>query len=112
MKFIQLNDHVVEQHSSEILRSLTNGTHYVGEIQTPYVNLVSVFGLPNKKGIDNSKTDAEWLVMTPFGIATIYNYKDGKNYRGEEGMEVEEITEWHIGGHSKNVVESIERALR
>jgi len=44
-------------------------------------------------------------------LATIYNYKDGKNYLGKEGLEVEEITNWHIGGHNEAVVGWIKKAL-
>ena len=36
-------------------------------------------------------------------IATIYNWKDGKNYCGEDGKDVEEITHWHVGGSKMQV---------
>ena len=34
---------------------------------------------------------------------TIYNYKDGINYRGLLGIPVEQITHWHVGGHGFDV---------
>ena len=77
-----------------------NGTSLQGYVDVSYEELVRIFGKPNAKG-DCYKIDAEWEIQTPFGVATIYNYKDGKNYMGDEGVEVEEITEWHIGGHNK-----------
>jgi len=77
-----------------------NGTSLQGYIDVSYKELVRIFGKPNAKG-DCYKIDAEWGIQTSFGVATIYNYKNGKNYMGDEGMEVEEITEWHIGGHNK-----------
>jgi hypothetical protein len=85
-----------------------NGTHLQGEIECDYAALVAVFGEPNGRG-DQYKVDAEWvLTFHTFGmtedVATIYNYKTGKNYLGDEGLPVSEITDWHIGGKEPRVV--------
>ena len=85
-------------------------THLVGEINVSYDELVKTFGLPNEEG-DDYKTDAEWSIFTPDGVATIYNYKDGKNYLGKEGLNVKDIRDWHIGGQSKSVISWIEKVL-
>lgn len=77
----------------------------VGRVITTYKDIISTFGEPLEG--DNDKTDAEWELLFEDGTdATIYNYKDGKNYLGDEGQEVEEITDWHIGGSS---IESLNR---
>lgn len=73
------------------------GTSFRGYVQATYQDLVATFGLPSMNG-DGDKIDAEWIIDTPHGIATIYNYKDGKTYLGESGVAVEQIYEWHIGG--------------
>jgi len=74
-----------------------------GYINISYAKLVEALGEPGES--DGYKTDAEWSVEFVGGdIASIYNYKDGRNYLGEEGLAVEDITEWHIGGTSKDVV--------
>jgi len=88
-----------------------NGTSLIETIEASYQKLVDTFGKPNVDDFDNYKSDAEWLIFTPNGVATIYNYKDGKNYLGKEGLEVEEITNWHIGGHNEAVVGWIKKAL-
>ena len=82
------------------------GTSLQGEINISYQDLVSVFGEPNTKN-DGYKTDAEWIGTIDGEVFTIYNYKSGKNYLGKDGLEVEEITEWHIGGKQKEVVKKI-----
>lgn len=89
-----------------------DGTHLQGYVNVSYNQLINVFGEPN--GIhDKYKIDAEWVVEFPAGIiATIYNYKDGKNYLGEEGSEVEDINEWHIGGHEYIAILFIKERLR
>jgi hypothetical protein len=79
-------------------------THLHGQLNTSYDSLVRLFGSPNAKG-DKHKVDAEWvLTFTLFEqfhkVATIYNYKDGKNYLGAEGLPVEEIRDWHIGART------------
>lgn len=73
-----------------------------GEIECSYTDLIAVFGAPNGRP-DGYKSDAEWvLTFTIFGtykkVATIYNWKTGKNYLGEKGLPVEKIKDWHIGG--------------
>jgi hypothetical protein len=76
-----------------------NMTSLQGYIQTSYADLVGCFGEPTCDG-DGYKVDAEWIVTFADGVvATIYNYKTGRNYCGEEGQDVEDITQWHIGGH-------------
>jgi hypothetical protein len=85
----------------------TNGSSLKGEIDIAYSHLVEVLGPPNDEG-DGYKVDAEWVLEFPDGlIATIYNYKTGRNYLGEEGLPVEQIRDWHIGGHDPRVVERV-----
>ena len=79
----------------------TSGTCLQGYIEADHKLLVKLFGKSHNH--DDYKSDAEWYLDTPYGIATIYNYKDGKNYLGDEGDAIEDITEWHIGGTNKNV---------
>ena len=33
-------------------------------------------------------------------VATIYNWKNGKNYLGAQGLKTEDILIWNIGGES------------
>lgn len=81
--------------------------HLLGGVNTTYQNIVDKLGEPNQEG-DDYKTDAEWLVMTEKGHATIYNYKTGINYNGEEnGIPTEDITDWHIGGDNPEVVDIV-----
>jgi len=75
-----------------------NGTCYAGTVNSSYTNIVNKLGSPTDS-FDDYKSDAEWYVEFEGGIvATIYNWKNGKNYCGEDGLEIHEITEWHIGG--------------
>lgn len=77
-----------------------NETSYQDEINASYEEIVKVFGKPN--GIaDGYKTDVEWIGEFYGKVFTIYNWKDGKNYNGDTGLEIEEITEWHIGSLRK-----------
>lgn len=87
--------------------SNANGTCLQGYVDVSYARLVKVFGKPNCKG-DEYKTDAEWCVKFEDGtIATIYNYKDGKNYNGPSGTPTKNIRDWHVGGESKRSVELV-----
>lgn len=59
---------------------------------------------------DGYKTDAEWWIQFEDGtFATIYNYKDGVNYNGTSGLSIGQITEWHIGGGSKDAVDRVHK---
>jgi hypothetical protein len=78
------------------------GTSLSAYIFCTYAALVSLLGEPNSDS-DGHKIDAEWILDINGKIVTIYNYKDGKNYNGEDGLDVEDITQWHIG--SKEDVE-------
>ena len=86
-------------------RSMINGTSLSGYLNVSYQTLVELFGEPNAK-VDGYKTDAEWHVKVKEegdapAFATIYNYKDGKNYLGANGLNVEDIKDWHVGSKSK-----------
>lgn len=97
---------VVTNHVS----ALAVGTCGQGEINCTYWQLLAAFGEPDEG--DGYKTQAEWTVLTPAGVATIYDWKQGKCYHSEDdGIPVEQITEWSIGGQNKGVVEWINKAL-
>ncbi len=71
-----------------------------GELDISYAKLVELLGEPNA-GTDGYKTDAEWSIEFDGVPFSIYNYKDGKNYLGSDGLDVEDIRDWHIGGSNK-----------
>lgn len=86
-----------------------SGTSFVGYVNTTYSKLFEKFGEPFDDGY---KTDAEWEIEFSDGkVATIYNWKNGKNYNGSEGLDLDDITEWHIGGFDNSVVERIQKIL-
>ena len=78
------------------------GTCFRGYIETTYDELVARFGEPYIAPHDDHKVDVEWIIDTPHGVATIYNYKNGKKYMGQNGIDIQQIREWHCG--SKNLV--------
>ena len=86
------------------------GTCLQGEIDIKYSTLVKLFGEHTEA--DGYKVDAEWIIEGEDGtIATIYNYKSGKNYNGKSGIATTKITDWHIGGHNKKAVELVNSIL-
>jgi hypothetical protein len=89
----------------------TCGTCLQGYITVSYSTLKRIFGKPTVG--DGHKTDAEWEIEFADGtVATIYNYKDGKNYCGSEGTAKTKITEWHIGGKAQKAVELVTELIR
>jgi len=81
-----------------------------GYITADYAVLKKVFGKPGVG--DGYKTDAEWELKFSDGVyATIYNYKDGKNYNGASGTPKTQITDWHVGGMSSRAVRNVEQML-
>ena len=87
-------------------------THLVGAIDCSYKQLVTLLGLPNRRG-DDYKTDAEWEIEINGKVVTIYNYKDGKNYNGKNGIATSKLRDWHIGGNKDLTleIEILEKAL-
>jgi hypothetical protein len=90
------------------------GTSYKGTISANYIDLEDTFGEPLEG--DDYKTDAEWVVSFTVGdatvVATIYNWKNGKNYCGDDGDDVLDIREWNVGGHDPMCVTLVEQAIR
>ena len=76
-----------------------SGTSFMGDLFASYDDIVKQLG-PPMQSFDGYKTDAEWYIEFDNGIvATVYNWKNGKNYCGNAGIPVEFIKEWHIGGN-------------
>ena len=90
------------------------GTFLQGYIKATYEQLVKTFGEPHDPDGDNYKTDVEWAFEFADGtIATLYNWKNGKNYLGEaEGLELNDIYEWNVGGNSDKAVSKLLEKLR
>ena len=87
----------------------TWGTSGKGSFICNYITLVRVLGEP-LKGSDDFKTQVEWEIEYKDGtITTIYDWKQGKCYLGEEeGIEPNEVICWNIGGnHGTNSVEHL-----
>lgn len=90
---------------------LWHPSSFQGEINCSYDTLVKVFGKQNVNN-DGYKTDAEWELLFDDGThATIYNWKNGTNYLGEDGDIIEDINTWHIGGQSKQAVDCVKQAI-
>ncbi len=81
-----------------------------GEMDISYKEIVAVFGKEDSDG-DGYKVQAEWFIQTPDGIATIYDYKQGKDYNGASGIVKSKVRDWHIGGDNEKVVKWIYQAL-
>lgn len=83
----------------------------VGYITANFEELQTLFGNPSMG--DGFKTDAEWVVtFEDRSYLSIYNYKDGVNYNGEEGTPTDEITDWHLGGVNKDAIPHLEKLLK
>lgn len=100
-------------HNADDLINI-NGTSYQGTISANYIDLEDTFGDPLDG--DNYKTDAEWVVSFTVGdatvVATIYNWKNGKSYCGDDGEDVLDIREWNVGGHDPMCVALVEQAIK
>jgi hypothetical protein len=85
-----------------------NGTHLQGHITADYADLKKIFGKPTIG--DGYKVDAEWDIEFEDGtVATIYNWKNGRNYLCKDGLPKTKITNWNIGGHNQKVIENLEK---
>jgi hypothetical protein len=99
-----------ETHNEKLYIN-TDGTSLVGKVVIDYPTLKKLFGKPTKS--DEYKSDAEWDIEFEDGVvATIYNWKDGKNYCGESGLPKTKITDWHVGGNDRRAVENVVLAIQ
>ena len=79
------------------------GTGLLDYVDTDYDTLVAAFGEPNGGPSGDGKTKAEWIVETPAGVATIYDYKNP--------IDPQDNKEWHIGGFNREVVRHVRECL-
>tara|TARA_R110000787_G_scaffold272547_1_gene380018 strand:- start:10 stop:306 length:297 start_codon:yes stop_codon:yes gene_type:complete len=90
-----------------------DGTSLQGYIKASYEQLLRAFGPPNPDLCDNYKIDVEWAFEFADGtVATLYNWKNGKNYCGDEGLELNDIYEWNVGGKNEKAVSRLLEKLR
>ena len=99
----------------------TGGTCLQGYVECSYDDLVNTFGTPTIEGCMETKIEVEWELTFIEGtrtndnheIVTIYNWKNGKRYCGEEeGLEVQDIKQWHIGGRRRYAVDLVHDAIK
>jgi hypothetical protein len=93
MNFVTHNEH-------ESLADETSGSSLVGTVDASYKEICSLFGKPIR--YKEGKVDAMWVVkFSDDTVASIYNWKDGMAFLGTDGLPVEKIKHWHIGGLGK-----------
>lgn len=80
----------------------SNGTGLMGYLKCDFQSLLYAFG-DHRGGSVDGKVRAEWLVDSPAGCIRIYDYKNSKP--------VDELTSWHVGGHSELVLNELARLL-
>ena len=59
-----------------------------------------------------TKSDVQWAIEIDGVVATIYNWKNGPAYTGDDSIEVERIHDWNIGGHSQSAVMIVLNAVK
>ena len=95
-------------------KDLATGSFLVGEIRTDWKNLVFNLGFPscNHEDYEDNKIEAEWIIQFSDGtVATVYNYCNGKRYDPDNGLPVEQIRRWHVGGTDSAAVEKVGHIL-
>lgn len=84
------------------LWALSAGTNLIEIVDVSYEKIVETFGLPERR--DDDKSRLMWVVLTPKGVATIYDYNSPVT-------NVDELRTWHIGGRNEEVAELVKAAL-
>lgn len=84
---------------------------YVTEqLKAAYDYLVKAFGSPTSNG-DQYYNDAEWIVLTPSGLAVIHNHKNGQTFCGQNGTPTEDISDWIMRGETYLAIQWIKGVL-
>lgn len=92
MKIVGINCEYKSKYSSGI-----------GHISCTYGKLLKLFGDP--KRVLSLKTDQEWTLNFENGDhINIYDWKVGKSYLYEDGLDPEDITEWNVGGSNSSLL--------
>ena len=89
--------------------SKINGTSKQGTFVMPYGMIVTALGEPHQTFTPETgdKIDVEWCFEFGNGdIVTLYNWKNGKVYLGDEGFEPHQMSYWSVGGHFRSVVDN------
>ena len=89
----------------------TNLTCLQGEIHLSFQDLVDIFGQPEDIS-STGKSDVQWAIEIDGVVATIYNWKNGPAYTGDDSIEDERIHDWNIGGHSQSAVMIVLNAVK
>lgn len=95
------------ENISETVSTEINGSCYQGKVNVSYYTLVELFGEPGEG--DEYKVQKEWVLKFEDGtIATIYDWKWGYAYNGDEGgTHYTEVPTWNIGGFDMNAVHHV-----
>ena len=76
--------------------AVENNTHGLGEIRADYATLKKVFGKPTiEHGNGDGKVRKYWIVKIDGIVCTIYDWKQGKSYRGYRPLK---NARWSVGG--------------
>ena len=88
------------------------GTSLQGYLRASFEQLLRAFGSPHMDQCDHYKTDVEWAFRFADGtVVTLYNWKNGKNYLGDEGLERNDIYTWNVGGFNEKAVTKLKERL-
>jgi hypothetical protein len=98
--------------------TLSNGTCLQGHLEFDFKTLLELLGEP--KGGGSDKTDLSWLIVLQdeisederIHIVTVYDWKIGKNYCGDDGMDVEQNNLWNVGCHSRKGFHLLNRYIK
>ena len=102
-------------HNEGVNENAIFGSSLIGYLKCSYQELIDSFGEPMKIDLSTSdgKTDVEWDIEFQDGTYLhIYNWKNGKNYLGDDGLEVDQIIEWNVGGHSKKDLDKLQMVFQ
>jgi len=93
-------------HNQDDLINVT-GTHLLTTINLPFHKIAATLGDPIRfKPEDDDKIRVEWDIKFQDGeVATIYDWKEYKRAP-------EDVTDWHIGGRSFEVVQRVYDILK
>ena len=96
----------LHEWKNDTLWQTIEGTGKRATMFAHYEDIVRVYGKPILNR-EYGKVDVHWIVETDAGLATIYNYKDGKAYLGDEGLDYRDIKSWSIGAKSDDAAQEI-----